>query len=375
MSMPCVWDDLVGQRQAVAHLEAAARAGAVSHAYLFVGPTGSGKKTAARALACAVLCPDGGCGSCRTCRRIKAGSHPDVHIVRPEGVAEILIGQVRDLVRDVNLKPIEGSHKVYIIEHAGQFKVEAANAFLKTLEEPPEDVVIILLADDYGDVLPTLVSRCHVVRFSPVPVPTAIGILRERTGADEREARAALAASDGVLPRALEFLRSPGRRNARQAVLDTLKRLAVMDGHDVLVAARDLLAEVRGPVEEAKNAQAAELEQAREFLSKGAVSEVEKRQKRELTAREREGVAELMSVTSSWLRDCLVMARGASDLVENIDAADATAEIAAALSVPAAVRALEAVARARSRIAYNVSPQLAVEAMLFDIQEVLRCPR
>jgi DNA polymerase-3 subunit delta' len=148
-----------------------------------------------------------------------------------------------------------------------------------------------------------------------------------------------------------------------------------MDAHDVLQAARSLLSEVKAPVEEVRAMRAGELETAREFLSRGAVSEIEKRQKRELTVREREGVTELLSVTASWLRDCLVMAKGAPELVQNADAADATAEIAAVLSVPAAVRALEAVARARTRIAYNVSPQLAVETMLFDIQEVLRCPR
>ncbi|MDP2299458.1 MAG: DNA polymerase III subunit delta', partial [Actinomycetota bacterium] len=144
---------------------------------------------------------------------------------------------------------------------------------------------------------------------------------------------------------------------------------------DVLLAARALLAEVRAPVEEVKSAQADELDEARDFLTRGAASDIEKRHKRELTAREREGVTELMSVTESWLRDCLVMARGAAELVDNADAADATAEIAAVLSVPAAIKALDAVRTARGRIAYNVSPQLAVEAMLFDIQEVLRCPR
>jgi DNA polymerase-3 subunit delta' len=117
------------------------------------------------------------------------------------------------------------------------------------------------------------------------------------------------------------------------------------------------------------------MESAREYLSKGVATRMEKRHKRELTARERDGVTEIMSVTESWLRDCLVMAKGASELVNNTDTADATAEVAAVISVPAALRALDSVRTARERIAYNVSPQLAVEAMLFDIQEVLRCPR
>ena len=371
----CVWDDLVGQRRAVGHLRRAVEAGAVSHAYLFVGPTGSGKKSAARALACALFCADGGCGSCSACRRVKALTHPDLHLIQPGGVAEYLIDQVRQVIHDVSLKPIEAPYKVYVFDDVGRLRDEAANAFLKTLEEPPTDVVIVLVADDYDDVVPTIASRCQVVRFSPVASATARALVVERTGASEAEARAALAASAGVVPRAIDLLRSPGRLGARSATLDVLKRLTLMDGHDVLLAARMLLGEVRAPVEEIKSAQADELDEAREFLSKGAAGDVEKRHKRELTAREREGITELMSVTESWLRDCLVLARGASELVENADAADATAEVAAVLSASAAVRAFEAVRTARDRIAYNVSPQLAVEAMLFDIQEVLRCPR
>ncbi|MBF4510249.1 MAG: DNA polymerase III subunit delta' [Aeromicrobium sp.] len=370
-----MWDDLVAQRRATAHLRRAVETGAVSHAYLFVGPTGAGKKSAARALACALFCADGGCGSCSACRRAQAMTHPDLHMLRPEGVAEYLIAQVRDIVRDVHLKPIEAPYKVYVFDDVGRLAGEAANAFLKTLEEPPADVVIVLIADDYDDVLPTIASRCQVVRFSPVPVGTARALVTQRTGADEVEARAALAASGGVVPRAIDHLRSPGRRAARASVLDVLKRLEVMDGHDVLLAARTLLSEVRAPLDEVKAAQAEDLEDVREFLTRGAASELERRHKRDLTAREREGIGEIMSVTESWLRDCLVMARGAGELVENADAADATAEVARALSVPAAVRALDAVSTARRRIAYNVSPQLAVEAMLFDIQEVLRCPR
>jgi DNA polymerase-3 subunit delta' len=370
-----VWDDLVGQTKATGYLRRAAAAGAVSHAYLFVGPTGVGKSTAARALACAVLCDDGGCGSCHVCRRIRSATHPDLHLFEPEGVAGYVIDQVRDLIRDIGMRPIEARYKVYILRDAGRLQGAAANAFLKTLEEPPGDVLIVLLANDFDDVLATIASRCHVVRFAPVPAGTARALVVERTGASDSEARAALAATDGVIPHAIEFLASPGRRNVRAAIIETLKRLSVMDAHDVLQAARSLLAEVKAPVDEVRAVRAEELEAAREFLTRGAVSEIEKRQKRELTARERDGITEIMSVTESWLRDCLVLAKGAPELVDNADAADATAEVAGALSVPAALRALDAVRAARERIAYNVSPQLAVEAMLFDIQEVLKCPR
>lgn len=370
----CVWDDLVGQRRATGYLRSAAESGTVSHAYLFVGPTGAGKKSAAKALACALFCADGGCGACAACRRVRDVTHPDIHVLTPEGV-NYPIEQIRDMIHDVHLKPIEASLKVYVFEDAGRFNEASANAFLKTLEEPPADVVIILLANDFRDVLPTIASRCHVVRFAPVSESVARAIVVERTGASDDEARAALAAADTVVPRAIEFLRSSGRRNARETIMRILKGLPTMDGHDVLLAARELLTAVRAPLEEIKGAQAEEVEAAREYLSRGVTGRMEKRHKRELTAREREGLTEIMSVTESWLRDCLVMAKGAPELVNNKDAADATAEIAAIITVPAALKALECVRGARERIAYNVSPQLAVEAMLFDIQEVLKCPR
>ncbi len=371
----CVWDDLIGQRRATGYLRQAVAGDTISHAYLFVGPTGAGKKSAARALACALYCDDDACGVCPACRRVRNTTHPDFHLLTPGGVNGYVIDQVRQVIHDVQLKPIEASHKVYVFEDAGRLQSASANAFLKTLEEPPADVVVILLADDYDDVLSTIASRCQVVRFAAIPTSTARALVIERTGADDEEATAALAAADGVIPRAIEFLRSSGRRNARLAILGILKRLSVMDGHDVLTAARDLLTSVRAPVDEMKVMQADEIGAAREFLTRGATGEIEKRHKRELTAREREGIAEVMSVTESWLRDCLVMAKGAPELVSNVDAADATAEVAAVISAPAAIRALECVRTARERMAYNVSPQLAVEAMLFDIQEVLRCPR
>jgi len=148
-----------------------------------------------------------------------------------------------------------------------------------------------------------------------------------------------------------------------------------MDGHDVLQAAKELLLQVRAPAEDLKALQAQETEDVREFLSKGAIAEVEKRHKRELTAREREGVTELLDVTESWLRDCLVMAQGIDELIVNDDVTDATVEVALRVAPAAIVRAFESVRTARTRIAYNVNPQLAIEVMLFDIQEVLRCPQ
>lgn len=375
MSRPCVWDDIIGQQRVVEHLRTTVATEAVGHAYLFVGAPGAGKKTAAKAFACALFCHDGGCGACSTCFRIKKGFHPDVHIIGPEGAATYMVPQIRQIIHDVGLKPIDGDRKMYIIESADTFNDSSANAFLKTLEEPPDDVVIVLLAPTFDSVLPTIASRCQIVRFRRIPPQTAERLLVERTGAQPSEARAALAATGGVLARAREFLATPSRREARTAMLRALKDLPVMDGHDVLRSARELLTAVKAPLEELKEIHSAEVRERQEFLGTSPGKALTDRQKRELTAREREGVHEVLNIAESWLRDCLVISQGVGEFVSNEDASDAMEEVAAAITPAAASKAIAAVKETRRRISYNVSPQLAVEAMLFDIQEVLKCPR
>ncbi|MRR11465.1 DNA polymerase III subunit delta', partial [bacterium] len=307
MSPACVWDDLIGQRRAIEFLRGSVETGRVGHAYLFVGPAGAGKKTAARAFACAVLCDDNGCGSCRACYRVKHGYHPDVHIIQPQGAASYMVGQIRPIIHDVTLAPVDGPRKVYIFESADLMNDSAANAFLKTLEEPPDDVLIIMLAPTYDAVLPTISSRCLVVRFERIAPDVAARLLAERTGASPIESAAALAATGGVLPRAAEFLESASRRAARDRMLSILKDLSVLDEYDVLSSARELLALVKAPLGELKEVQAAEIKQREEFAGKVGGKSVEERHKRELTAREREGIAEILNISESWLRDCLVL--------------------------------------------------------------------
>ncbi|MGB4593759.1 MAG: DNA polymerase III subunit delta' [Coriobacteriia bacterium] len=376
MTPTCVWDEIPAQKRVAAFLKRVVNDGTVSHAYLFVGPVGAGKKTAAKALACALYCEDDGCGACSVCYRVMNGFHPDVHIISPEGAASYVIDQVRDLIHDVHLKPVQSDRKVYIIDEADRFNHESANALLKTLEEPPDNVVMVLLARSYDGVLPTIASRCQVVRFRPVPPSVAEALLVQRSGADRTQARLALTAAGGVVPRAEEIVRSPDRLAARALVLDTLKQLPVMDAHDVISAARALLAAVKAPLDGLKTAQAEELEEYRSLLGTKASSKpLEERHKRELTAKEREGLAEILGVAQSWLRDCMVLSQDAQAQIGNADVSDAIDEIAAIITPRAVVSAIRTVETARARISYNVSPQLAVEAMLFDIQEVLKCPR
>ena len=371
----CVWDDLVGQERVARFLRTVTDGDHVSHAYLFVGPPGSGKATAARALACALLCDDNGCGACAECYRVRRGGHPDVHLIEPAGAAGYLAEQVREVSHDVSLAPIDGRHKIYIMSDADLLNDSSGNALLKTLEEPPDDVVIILMAHSFDAVIPTIASRCQVVRFRRIPAVDAAAMLVSITGAEPAEAAQALAAAGGVVAKARDFLASSTRREARAIILRTLKDLSDADELDVLVAAKELLAAVKAPLEDVKVLQSEEAAEQSDFLGKSGNKALEERHKRELTSKEREGIAEVLNVAESWLRDCLVLSLGVDDLMVNTDAFDAIAGVAAIITPSAAATALGSVNEARRRISYNVSPQLAVEAMLFDIREVLRCPR
>lgn len=372
-----VFSELIGQERVASFLRRAVEDGATSHAYLFVGPSGSGKRSAAVLLACALVCADNGCGTCPACARVRRGSHPDVRVVEPGGAASYLVEQVREeLVPDMWLAPADGPAKVYILERAEALGDAAANAFLKTLEEPPPSVTIVLLTDDYDAVLPTITSRCQVVRFAALAPSRATALIAERTGAGPEQAMAALAATSGDVPRAIEFIRSESRRDARDAVMTVMRDLPVMDGRDVLVSARDLLKGVKAPLDEIKARQGAELAERVEFMGKAAgVKEVEQRHKRELTARERESILELISVAESWLRDALAASAGAADRIRNRDAADEIRAAGDCMSAAAFEAGFAAVRKARRRVSYNVSPQLAIEAMLFEIQEARLCPR
>ena len=158
--MSDVFDSVFGQPHVRDYLRASVRSGRVSHAYLFTGPAGSNKTTAAYALASAILCKEGGCGTCETCRRIERRKHPDARFYAPEGAGGYLVEQVREIVADTSLAPIQADRKVYILDRVDLLGVQAANAFLKTLEEPPADVTRSG-PSDYRLTLPSGAVQAH----------------------------------------------------------------------------------------------------------------------------------------------------------------------------------------------------------------------
>ena len=232
--MADAFENILGQPKVREFLRASVVSERVTQAYLFVGPAGSNKTQAAYALAQALLCPKGprgprggSCGACDRCGRILRRKHPDVRYFAPAGANGYLVEQVREIVADTALSPIQADKKIYILDRVDQLGAGAANAFLKTLEEPADDVVMILLGRTRESVLPTIVSRCQVVPFRHIPASEAAGIVAQNTGADPAQARQAIEACGGSITSAVAFLRAPGseRLAFRTRLFSDLARL------------------------------------------------------------------------------------------------------------------------------------------------------
>ena len=195
-----VWDEVVGQPAAVAELRAAAEnPAAMTHAWLFTGPPGSGRSVAARAFAAALQCPQHGCGTCTSCHTVMAGTHSDVREIVPEGLS-ISVKSMRTLVQQAARKPAMGRYQILVITDADRLTENAANALLKFVEEPPEQTIFLLCApsDHPEDVRITIRSRCRAIGLR-IPAPDAIAdVLVRREGGDAT----ALAAAVDALNRA-----------------------------------------------------------------------------------------------------------------------------------------------------------------------------
>lgn len=200
--------DIIGHDRPLNIIRRAIANGTLAHAYLFSGDEGIGKRMTALALAAAVNChdpgPEGGCGACPSCRKVASFSHPDVYMVVPDG-SEIKIDQIRQVQADLALRPFEGRKKALIVDGAESMKDASANAFLKTLEEPPGDALIILITPMPQGLLQTIRSRCQEIKFHPLPRRTLEDILARKRGPSEGDARLIAALSRGSLGRGLEM--------------------------------------------------------------------------------------------------------------------------------------------------------------------------
>ena len=204
------FNKIIGQELAVDLLKRAIGENRLAHAYLFIGPEGVGKSLLAKVFAKALNCEKGTpepCGECIACKKIEGGTHPDVIVLSPEGKSsQIGIDAIRRTEGTMSLKPYEGRTKVFIVDGADKMTEEAANSLLKTLEEPPKDTVIVLLASNMFRLQPTIVSRCQKVLFHPLSERAIMKELIERYGLDDKKAGFVSRFSEGRLGRAVEVL-------------------------------------------------------------------------------------------------------------------------------------------------------------------------
>ena len=223
------WGSVRGHDRVVASLRHALSQGKLPHALLFAGPEGIGKRAFANRLAQSLLCerkPEtelDPCGVCPGCVQVEGGTHPDVlRVEKPEDRQELPIRVIRDLCLDLGLKPMAGLRRLAIVDDADDLSEEAANAFLKTLEEPPPHSVLILLGTSAEAQLDTIVSRCRVVRFDPLPEAELAAVLLERgVTADPSEANRLARLGEGTVTRALG-LADPDLEAFRRALIDEI---------------------------------------------------------------------------------------------------------------------------------------------------------
>ena len=321
--------DLIDQQHARLLLQGALRSGRISHAYLFVGPSGTGRQTTARAFAQALLCAVGGedaCGTCTACRKVTAGTHPDLRIVAPgrtESGGErraVAIDQIRDLKREAAYPPYEAKWKVFIIDDTEQMRAEAANSLLKVLEEPPSSTVIILLSESTEGLLPTLVSRSQLVRFSLVPAADIANALTAQAGVPPPRARYLAALARGRVGTALAAAAAGDEPFARRA--EVLATLRAVERGDLIVA----------------------------FDAAEAV------------AKQKDEIARWLDIALWWFRDLVVwQVAGDPGLLTNQDGERDVAEWAGRARGEDLRRTVDAIEEAKTALRRNINPRLVLE--------------
>jgi DNA polymerase III subunit delta' len=342
-----------------------------SHAYLFHGPGGSGKRTVARAVASELLAE--GSTDPRSAReRALSGVHPDLTWVTPSGAHEILVSDIAEpVVSAASKTPFEASRRVFVIERVDELGDEAANRMLKTLEEPAAFVHLILLTDRLMDVLPTIRSRCQLVRFDAPPTAEVSREI-EALGVAPETATACARLSLGDASRARELALEEGV--AVRAAAERFARVVVAGGASVGRPWADLLAAVRARGDatraELEGRAAAEIELYPRKERKRVETEWSERIRR-VRRRVETSMLDLgLQLVALWFADLAFLAWGAEDLLRNVDRLSALAEDSG--RDPARLRAaIELVEDTRQRFQLNVTEELACEALAYRLEQTL----
>src|SRR6201996_4787596 len=392
-----VWDELAGQEAVVAQLRNAvagplpapggttsrqppAKRRGMTHAWLFTGPPGSGPSVAARAFASALLCPFGGCGECASCRKVRAGAHAALLLVRPDGLS-YGVKQTRDLVLRAAGAPSGGRWRVVLFEDADRCTEPAANALLKAIEEPAPRTVWLLCAPSAEDLVTTIRSRCRVMTLRVPPSESVAAVLAEQDGIEYERALAAARAAQGHIGRARRLALDPSAAARREAVLRAGVQSVSLG--PALAAAAAL---VKSAEDEAKTVTEQLDEPEREALRQafgegstgkgvakamrgmaGAMKDLEDRQKSRATRVKRDTLDQALLELALFYRDILMLQLGAG--VELANPESDLRKLASASTPEATLRRLQAIMHCRELLTLNVAPLLAVEEMALSLSE------
>jgi DNA polymerase-3 subunit delta' len=382
--MTSVFDDLVGQEHIIEILQgavAASRTGEESqemtHAWVFTGPPGSGRSSAAVAFAQALVCPNNGCGTCNDCNSAKTHGHPDVEIIGTEGLS-IKVEEVRDLLTRVAWAPSMGGWRVVVMEDADRLTESAANALLKAIEEPGTRTVWLLCAPTLHDVLPTIRSRCRHLQLRTPSLEAVTNVLINRDQIAPGMADFAARVSQGHIGRAKYLATNEKVRSNRKTIMQLPLQLgslaAAFQAAQTLVDLATTEANASADERDEK-----EIEKLQEAYGKGAtgrgmatggakaVKELEKEQKSRSTRMVRDSIDGALLDIATFYRDVMMVQSGNTDSMINTDMREQIESYAANSPSHSTINKINAIMEARENLARNSAPLVTCEALMCQL--------
>ena len=372
-----VFDNLVGQEHVVEIIKnavAATDTQSMTHAWVFTGPPGSGRSSAAVAFAQALVCSDNGCGTCNACKSAANGAHPDVEVIRTEGLS-IKIDEVRELLARVAWAPSMGGWRVVVMEDADRLTESAANALLKAIEEPGNRTVWLLCAPTLHDVLPTIRSRCRHLQLVTPSTSAVAHVLQNRDGISPQMADFAARVSQGHIGRARYLANNESVRNTRTTIM---KLPLTLNGiSSAFVAAQtlvDLATDQANEAAEERNQ--TEVDDLSLAYGKGAtgrgmatggskaIKELEKEQKTRNTRMVRDGLDAALLDIATFYRDVMMVQSGAMDSLINKELEQQITTYANNTKAHTTINKINAIMAARTNLGHNAAPLLTIEALM-----------